>query len=125
MTEFLSNNPLITIGIVVVAVAFFFFFLFRFIKWILIMSIAVLVVTGFLYYVAPDDYSGTVKKTMEQVKDSGGKAMEQGRDLVGNRDDIRDAMKGILSQGREVTRCIKELVSSEKKDKTKKDTTED
>jgi len=125
VAEFLLNNPLITIGIVVVIIGVFFIFLFRFIKWILIVFIAVLAVTGFLYYVAPDDYSDTVKKTVERVTETGEKAVGQGKDLVEKRDEIADAIKRVLSQGRDVTRYIKELVSSEKEENSQNDTTKD
>lgn len=91
--NYLSANPIALIILAALVLLIIIFIFKKLLKMVLISGLILVALCGYYYYKAPEKFPENVKKTISEVKNKTGKAVEKGKEIVKDLDKVVEGVK--------------------------------
>lgn len=102
LTRYLADNPVIA-GLIVLSAAIVFYFLIKKILKYALISLAVFILLmGYSYYKAPEEFPDRVKSNISELRERSGDVIEKGKGVLEKRQGVTDTVERMFEKGREL-----------------------
>jgi hypothetical protein len=95
------------------ALLILYFLVKKVLKLVLIFGILLLLVAGYVYYQAPDDFSHRLQDTVQKVKDGTGTFVEKGKGVIEKGKDFAHKVDRVVDKGSEFIADKKEALKGD------------
>ncbi|MDD5476072.1 MAG: hypothetical protein PHU03_06120 [Syntrophales bacterium] len=97
MLRYLVDNPLMALLVILSAGIVFFFLLKKILKYALISLAVFMVLAGYSYYKAPEEFPERFKSNLSEIRDRSGDVVEKGRDIAETVDKMVEKGRDLFS----------------------------
>lgn len=102
LTRYLIDNPVIAGLIVLSAVVVLYFLIKKILKYALISLAVFIILMGYSYYKAPEEFPDRVKSNISELRERSGDMVDKGKDALEKGKSVTETVERVVEKGREL-----------------------
>jgi hypothetical protein len=102
LTRYLADNPVIAGLIVLSAIVVLYFLMKKILKYALISLAVFVILMGYSYYRAPEEFPDRVKTNISEIRERSGDVFDKGREALDRGKGVTGMVERMIEKGKEL-----------------------